>query len=101
MSNFEELIQQRALLDQQITALVEQEKNQAIMTIRTLIEKFDLRSTDLFSQKLRAPRINVVRSTKKVPAKYRNPLTGDTWTGRGKSPTWLLGQDRTAFLITN
>jgi len=25
----------------------------------------------------------------KVPVKYRDPETGDTWTGRGKQPRWL------------
>jgi len=27
---------------------------------------------------------------KKVPPKYRNPATGDTWTGRGLKPKWLV-----------
>jgi len=35
-----------------------------------------------------------------VPAKYRNPETGDTWTGRDKEPVWIRGQDREAYLIT-
>ena len=25
----------------------------------------------------------------KVAAKYRDPATGNTWTGRGKTPNWL------------
>lgn len=25
-----------------------------------------------------------------VPPKYRNPETGETWTGRGRSPRWLV-----------
>jgi hypothetical protein len=25
----------------------------------------------------------------KLPYRYRNPLTGDTWTGRGLQPKWL------------
>ena len=41
---------------------------------------------------------------KSVPAKYRNPATGDTWTGRGKAPRWVVdaeasGQSRDQFLI--
>src|SRR5690606_30499110 len=39
-----------------------------------------------------------------VPAKYRPPETGATWTGRGKAPRWVTaaeaeGQDRSNFLI--
>lgn len=39
-----------------------------------------------------------------VPPKYRNPETGDTWTGRGKAPRWITaaeaeGKNRDDFLI--
>lgn len=33
-------------------------------------------------------------------ARYRNPQTGETWTGRGRPPTWIVdAKDRAAFLI--
>jgi DNA-binding protein H-NS len=33
-------------------------------------------------------------------AKYRDPATGQTWTGRGKPPLWIKdAKDRTKFLI--
>ncbi|GAA5086409.1 H-NS histone family protein [Paenalcaligenes hermetiae] len=40
----------------------------------------------------------------KAPARYRNPQTGDTWTGRGRPPRWITdaeqnGQSREQFLI--
>ena len=35
----------------------------------------------------------------KVAAKYKNPSTEETWTGRGKAPIWIAGKDRTKFLI--
>lgn len=25
----------------------------------------------------------------KLPPKYRNPATGETWTGRGRQPKWV------------
>ena len=34
------------------------------------------------------------------PAKYRDPMTGATWSGRGPAPKWLASaKDRTKFLI--
>jgi DNA-binding protein H-NS len=34
------------------------------------------------------------------PAKYRDPKSGATWSGRGPAPAWLSGaKDRTKFLI--
>ena len=35
----------------------------------------------------------------KVAPKYRDPVSGNTWTGRGKAPKWIEGKDRTPFLI--
>ncbi|WP_442873318.1 H-NS family nucleoid-associated regulatory protein [Cupriavidus sp. USMAA2-4] len=32
-------------------------------------------------------------------AKYRNPKTGQTWSGRGRAPAWI-GKQRERFLIT-
>ena len=39
-----------------------------------------------------------------VAAKYRNPLTGDTWSGRGRAPKWLAeelanGRSRDEILV--
>lgn len=36
--------------------------------------------------------------------KYRNPATGDTWSGRGRPPRWLVGElakghNREKFLL--
>ena len=40
-----------------------------------------------------------------IPAKYRDPETGQTWSGRGLAPKWItvtcarLGVDRSYFLV--
>jgi DNA-binding protein H-NS len=34
-----------------------------------------------------------------VAPKYRDPESGNTWSGRGKPPRWIAGQDRDQFLI--
>jgi DNA-binding protein H-NS len=50
-------------------------------------------------------RSNAPKSAKKgsrlkgpQPPMYRDPLSGATWSGRGRAPAWL-GSDRTSFLI--
>src|SRR5476649_1297058 len=36
------------------------------------------------------------------PAKYLNPKTGATWSGKGPAPAWLAAaKDRTKFLIVD
>ncbi|BDW11551.1 DNA-binding protein [Polynucleobacter sp. SHI8] len=92
MSNYDELIEQRKLLDQQILAIQQKEKQEAIELIKIMIEKHSLSASDLFSKK-------VNQANKKVPAKYRNPATGETWTGRGKAPLWIVGKERETFII--
>src|ERR1700754_2769882 len=38
----------------------------------------------------------------KLPPKYRNPATGETWSGHARPPRWIAGvKDRTRFLIDN
>lgn len=32
----------------------------------------------------------------KSPPKFVNVKTGETWTGRGKSPAWVIGEDAVA-----
>ena len=45
-----------------------------------------------------------VRPGKRVPPKYRNPKTGETWSGRGRTARWIVeaereGRSRDKFLI--
>jgi len=92
MANYDELIEQRKLLDHQILAIQQKEKQEAIDSIKLMIEKHSLSVGDLFSKKIN-------QTNKKVPAKYRNPATGETWTGRGKAPLWIVGKERETFII--
>lgn len=39
------------------------------------------------------------KSKQPVAAKYRNNSTGETWTGRGRTPRWLDGKNKDQFLI--
>lgn len=40
-----------------------------------------------------------VKDRQPVPAKYRNAKTGETWTGRGRTPRWMDGKNKEDFLI--
>lgn len=33
------------------------------------------------------------------PPKYCDPVSGATWSGRGRAPGWIAGKDRDDFLI--
>lgn len=53
----------------------------------------------------KAEKVKVAKTRKPVAAKYRNAATGETWSGRGKSPKWLAameaaGRKREEFAVT-
>jgi len=35
----------------------------------------------------------------KVAPKYKDPISGATWSGRGLAPKWIEGQDRSKFAM--
>jgi len=94
MSSYKELLAQRELLDKQIKEAVQREKADGIAKAKAIIEQYDLTASDLFSRKAGAK-----GPSGKVAPKYRNPATGETWTGRGKAPKWIEGRDRSNYLI--
>lgn len=94
MSSYKELLAQRTELDRQIKEAIALEKADGIAKAKMIIDQYGLVASDLFSRK------SGTRSAGgKVAPKYRNTSTGETWTGRGKAPKWIDGQDRSKFLI--
>lgn len=98
MSAYQELIAQKNALDAQIVAAKKAEIADAVAKARALVKDHNLTAEDIFAP---AKRIAGERANKgvKVAAKYRNVATGESWTGRGKEPAWIKGQDRAQYLI--
>ncbi len=94
MTTYKELLQQREQLEKQISEARQRENAQAIEKVRSLVAEFGLTSEDIFATVKK-----VGKTGQKVAAKYRNPATGDTWTGRGKPPKWIQGKEREPFVI--
>lgn len=91
MSTYKELIQQREKLEQQIKEARNKELTEAVGKVRTLVSEFSLTSEDVFPP-ARGKRPGIAGN--KVAPKYKNPETGDTWTGRGKAPKWIASVDQ-------
>lgn len=95
MSSYKELMKQREALDQQISQARQQEMSSAVAQVRALVAEFGLTAQEVFpSSRARSSTVG-----SKVAPKYRNPATGQTWTGRGKPPRWIQGQERDQFAI--
>lgn len=93
--NYKELLAQRDALQAQINEVLQKEKAGAIAQAREIVANFGLTASDVFTAVRRTS--SVKGST--VPPKYRNPTTGETWTGRGKAPSWIRDEDREKFAI--
>lgn len=94
--SYKELLAEREALEQAITQARQQEIASAVTRVRELVAEYGLTQKDVFPG--RAPRA-AGKTGGKVAAKYRDPATGQTWTGRGKPPKWIDGKDRSQFLI--
>ena len=93
--SYKDLLAQREALEQQIAAARKTEVADAVQKIKGLIEAFGLTQDDVFP----AAKQKQKRQTGSVAPKYRDPATGQTWTGRGKPPAWIKDQDRSRFEI--
>ncbi|MFA9217264.1 MAG: H-NS family nucleoid-associated regulatory protein [Sphingomonadaceae bacterium] len=62
--------------------------------IHAIMQEYGLTVADLgaAAKPPKAPR-------KPVEVKYKDPATGDTWTGRGRAPKWLEGKDKAQYLV--
>ena len=99
-NSYKELLLQREALEQAIATARAHELSEAISKARELVAEFGLTVQDVFpSGRGAAKSSNKSSSGNKVAPKYRDPATGQSWTGRGKAPKWIEGQDRAKYLI--
>ena len=95
MSTLKEIDAQLAVLQAQREVLRQSELKEAISQARSLAAEYGLTSADVVLPSRGRSAVSRV----KVAAKYRDPVSGATWTGRGKAPKWIKGQDRAQYAI--
>jgi DNA-binding protein H-NS len=67
----------------------ERHRSEGIEKIKEIINQYSLDINDIFPH--HTNRVKTLKTTtKKVAPKYRNPQSGETWTGRGKEPLWIV-----------
>lgn len=91
MPTLQDLLAQKEALEQQIAQIKRAEREDALRDARRLVETFDLTADELFG-KQKSP-------GKSAAVKFRNPETGETWSGRGRAPRWLEGKNREDFSV--
>ncbi len=96
MANYKDLLAQRQALDAKIEEARKTELSTAISHVQEMVAEFGLTEQDVFGKPGRAPSKGKGST---VAAKYFDPASGSTWSGRGKPPKWIAGQDRSKFAI--
>lgn len=87
MASLQDLLAQRAELEQQIAAMQSQARTEAIAKIRVIMAEHGLTAADLSSRQT-APKGASPEVKRVAPVKYRD-ASGNSWSGRGLKPKWL------------
>ena len=86
-------------LEREAEQVREKEVANVIERIRAAIDFYGLKAKDLFGPARRTAvegsnkaAVKKLKKPKKrpTPPKYREPITGKTWTGHGKRPGWFV-----------
>lgn len=98
-----DLLAQKAALEKQIAEFQKEKRGEAVAKVKALMAEYGLTAVDIVGGKTAkaaapaapapaaaAPAKKSKAAGRKVAAKYRNPATGDTWSGRGLKPRWLV-----------
>ena len=96
MATYKELLKQQEALALQVEEARKREISDAVSQVRQMVSEFGLTERDVFPSGRNS---GGTRTGGKVAPKYRDPATGQTWTGRGKAPKWIDGKDRSKYLI--
>ena len=95
MPTYKELLAQRQQLDETIAQARQHELSDAVAQAKALVAEFELKPNDVFG----TARKSRATAGAKVAAKYRDPDSGATWSGRGRPPRWLDGKKPEDYLI--
>nr|WP_057927206.1 H-NS histone family protein [Burkholderia ambifaria] len=97
MSTYKELKAQMEALANQTEAARIAEYQAVVEDIRAKVAEYGITEQDIFGKRRGRP---AKQAKAPVEAKYRDPKTGATWSGRGRAPAWIKdAKNRNRFLI--
>jgi DNA-binding protein H-NS len=89
LREIEKMDQARATLASELEELKKAEKSKAIKSINAEIAAHGIRPSELEFLDSAIPAKKEKKPERNLPAQYKDPVSGDTWHGRGKHPDWL------------
>lgn len=79
MTTLTELIAQKQTIESQIAEVVKTERKEAIQTVKMLMLQFSITADELTKH-------TAVKVVNKVAPKWKDPVSGKEWSGRGRTP---------------
>lgn len=94
--SYKELTAQIEALTQEAEAARIAELEAVVSQIKQLMGDFGITAGDLG---FKVPGAGRKKTANAAAAKYRDPESGATWTGRGRAPAWIAGKDRSKYAV--
>ena len=92
----QELVAQRKELDARIAAAKKAESSEAMKQIVGLMQTYDIATEAVAKAAAKGAKAKAPKAASasgdgraKVAPKFQDPVSGKTWTGRGKNPKWF------------
>ncbi|WP_325085937.1 H-NS histone family protein [Burkholderia contaminans] len=87
-------------LQAEADALRAQEIEAVVADVRAKVAEYGLTEQDVFGRTRKARSKGSAIAKSPGVAKYRDPKTGATWSGKGRAPAWIAtARNRDRFLI--
>ncbi len=93
METYEEFQAKIAELQAQADEIFKKEQHEALGKIKKLMGMYKISIEDIQGTAKKS------RKVSEAKAKYRDPITGSEWSGRGRAPRWLEGKNRDDFRV--
>jgi DNA-binding protein H-NS len=98
-----ELLAKQDTLNKQLAEAKHRETRQVLIEIVQKMREYGISLDELMGRKAGAQKQQPVAQTAAPEPvsepKYRDPVSGATWTGRGRAPNWIAGKNREDYLI--
>lgn len=95
MSTYKQLQEQIKQLQNKAEEIRKSELANTIHQIKTMMADYGITVSDLkLSNKKKSAKVR-----NPLAPKYRDPVSGETWSGRGKAPRWIDKKNIEKFLI--
>jgi DNA-binding protein H-NS len=94
-----QLLAQKDALDKQLSAAQEMETRHVLREIVQKMREYNISLNELMGRRPATQVVTDSEAPSEPVAKYRDPVTGSTWSGRGRAPHWIVGKDRGEFVV--